>query len=109
MTLILILIGIALVALTAMGKIDMPLWIGFAVAGLGLLWGVIADVLDFSQSQEADETGGNGLNACGCTGNVIYKRKQGLFGREKTATASCSVAQSLVLDKPKKYRIVGCG
>ena len=107
---LLIIIGIALVALSMSGYVSFSWVVGAAVAGLGLIGMLVQPILEASanNSKKFEDGQGQSVNSCGCTGPSVRYFWKPFLGKKRYAIADCSTALNIVNNKPRRAGIVGC-
>lgn len=111
---LIILLGVALIALTYLEILETPIWLGGSLIGFGILFPYIKDLFQGVARNATNQTdsAGNELNSCGCTGSLVRLVDKGgfprSFSRDRTSTVPCSRALAIIDDRPGRYFINGC-
>lgn len=103
---IIIAIGIALTALTVLGKIKLPIWVGLGIVAVGVFWGPIMALAANAHDEETTL-----VDECGCASGqlavVDYKRGW-LFKSTQQIMPCSSYMAHQDGAHPSRWRLKGC-
>jgi hypothetical protein len=111
MNFIIILLGVAMIVLSALGIIPIPYWIGLVVVGAALILPSITSALGvFGTNTPKEGADGKFRDSCGCqAGQKASVDKKNFWGNFKFhGEYRCSDALQLIRSKPKRYRLGAC-